>query len=241
MRRGVKLAIGIPVAIVGTMFALSGLVVLAFVGFDGTFTTPPTSVSTDTHAIVLSASFVDEDLASRDLGSSSVTIAVDGEGDDVFVGVGSAADVARYLDDVPYAEATRLSYPGSDLELRRVDGSERPTPPTDEAFWSASRKGDGELTWDLDDGDWSVVVMNADGTAGVTATGTVTARIPALATAIAVMFLLGLPLVGVGVAMIVSALRRGDEPRRATGRSPAPPPPGSVPPRPDLPGGRPGA
>jgi hypothetical protein len=185
---------------------------------------------------------VDEDLRSADVDAGSVTLDVDGRGE-IFVGVASASDVAAYLDGVAHAQATDVSYPGGDVMLRRVGGSEEPTPPTDEAIWTASQTGDGELTWDLDEGDWSIVVMNADGSADVAARGTVTARIPVLGTAIAVLFVLGLPLVIGGIAMVVSALRRRPDgrhvgptvsgPARAgtaapTGRI------GAVPPRPDV-------
>jgi hypothetical protein len=241
----VKLGIGIPLAIVGAMIMLAGLVVLAFVGFDGTFTTPRTSATTDTHAIVISASFVDEDFRSEDLGESSVTLDVVGRSGEVFVGVADTADVSAYLDGVAHAEATEVAYPGGDLGLRRVAGTEEPTPPEDEGFWTSSITGDGELTWALDEGDWSVVVMNADASAGVDVAGTATARIPILGTAVAVLLVLGVPLMIGGLAMIVSALRRGDGPSRhghpgagpdagvapSVGAAPA----GTVPPRPDLP------
>ena len=242
MGRGVKIGIGIVLAIVGALLTLAGLVVLAFVGFDGTFTTPQTSATTDTHAIVISASFVDEDFRSEDLGESSVTLDVAGRGGELFVGVADTADVSAYLDGVAYAEATEVTYPGGGLGLRRAGGTEDPVPPGNERFWTTSITGDGELTWRLDEGDWSVVVMNADASAGVRVTGTATARIPILGTAIAVLLVLGVSLAVGGLAMIVSALRRGDGPRRPgpgtePGRSASrvSAAAGTVPPRPDLP------
>ena len=43
--------------------------------------------------------------------------------------------------------------------------------PATQRFWDASVQGDGAqaLAWDVEDGDWSVVVMNADGSPGVDA------------------------------------------------------------------------
>ena len=239
MRRGVKLGIGIPLAIVGAMLTVSGCILLAFVGFDGTFTTPRTSIATDSHAIVMSASFVDEDLRSSDVDAGSVTLDVDGRGD-IFVGIAPTSAVAVYLAGVPHAQATDVSYPGGDLALHDVGGSAEPTPPTEEAFWAASQRGDGQLTWELDEGDWSIVVMNADGSPDVAARGTVTARIPVLGTAIGVLLVLGLPLVIGGGAMVVSALRRRPDGRHASTTSLGPArvgpsvPSGGVPPRPDL-------
>jgi len=245
MPRGLKFGIGIPAALFGILLTLAGLVLLAFVGFDGTFTTPRTVARTDTHAIVISATFVDDDLRSGDVGESSVTLDVEGRGERVFLGVAEAADVATYLEDVSIAEAVELSYPGTSLVLRREGGRAEPTPPEDEKFWIASRVGDGELTWDLDEGDWSVVIMNADASAGVDVAGTATARIPALGVALAVILLVGVPLLVVGIALIVSGVRRGPGSggRHApgtpapVGQGPArgvPPAPGTAPPRPDL-------
>ena len=41
--------------------------------------------------------------------------------------------------------------------------------PAEQDIWAAPPHGDGRqtLTWDVEDGDWSVVVMNADGSPGV--------------------------------------------------------------------------
>jgi hypothetical protein len=43
-------------------------------------------------------------------------------------------------------------------------------PQAGERIWAASTQGARQtLTWDVDDGDWSIVVMNADGSPGVQA------------------------------------------------------------------------
>ena len=231
MRRGTKLAIGIPIAIVGALLTLAALLVLAFVGFDGTFTTPRTTASTDTHAIVINAAFLDDDLIAADDGEGTVSIDVEGRSGEIFVGVADAEDVASYLDGASFAEATDLSYPGGVLTLRRVDGEGRPEPPGGEPFWTESLVGDGTLTWDLREGRWSVVVMNADGSAGVDVEGSVSARIPALGTGLAVVLVLGLAMAVGGIALIVSALRSTAvaRPRSRPVADPHAPPP-----RPDL-------
>jgi hypothetical protein len=223
--RGWKLGIGIAGTLFGILLSLAGLVLLAFVGVDGTFTTPRTAAETDTHAIVLSASFVDEDLRSGELGDSTVTLDVEGGDREVFLGIADSADVADYLDGVAVAQALEVSYPGAGLTLRRVDGRREPTPPEDEPFWTRSRVGDGTLTWDLAEGDWSVVVMNADGSAGLDVAGTVTARIPALGVALVVLLLIGVPLLVAGIALIVSGVRQQPAASRPVSTS--------APPRPD--------
>ena len=51
------------------------------------------------------------------------------------------------------------------------DGDRSAGAPGAQRFWAASAQGGGTqaLTWDVEDGDWSVVVMNADGSPGVDA------------------------------------------------------------------------
>jgi hypothetical protein len=54
-------------------------------------------------------------------------------------------------------------------DYRTTGGDVRPAAPATQDIWTASTSGSGtqQLTWDVEDGDWSVVVMNADGSAGV--------------------------------------------------------------------------
>jgi hypothetical protein len=56
-------------------------------------------------------------------------------------------------------------------DYRAEPGAAVPAPPAQQRFWDASAHGAGRqtLTWDVQDGDWSVVVMNADGSPGVDA------------------------------------------------------------------------
>ena len=51
-----------------------------------------------------------------------------------------------------------------EASYQRGSGNRRPAAPAQELFLSASTQGRGTQTldWRVDDGDWSVVVMNAD-------------------------------------------------------------------------------
>jgi hypothetical protein len=95
-------------------------------------------------------------------------------------------------------------------------------PPGAQSFWTQQATGGGrqQLSWDPADGNWTFVVMNADGTAGVNTNLRVGAELPAL-TGIAWGLLIGgVLLAGIGVVLIVLAAR----PRRQS-----PPPGQSVP------------
>ena len=65
---------------------------------------------------------------------------------------------------------------------RDQGGELRPALPADQDFWAASAHGAGTQTvaWDLEDGDWSIVVMNADGSRGVDTDISAAAKVPFL-------------------------------------------------------------
>jgi hypothetical protein len=93
------------------------------------------------------------------------------DGKPVFVGIARASDVTDYLRGSSHAIITDVEYEPFDADYSTRDGDRRLAPPANQDFWAATAQGDGEqaLTWDVDDGDWSVVVMNADGSYGVDA------------------------------------------------------------------------
>ena len=87
----------------------------------------------------------------------------------VFVGIARTRDVSDYLQGSSYTSVTDLDYSPFSASYRNHLGDRRPAPPADQGFWAASAHGSGAQTvaWDLADGDWSIVVMNADGSHGV--------------------------------------------------------------------------
>jgi hypothetical protein len=86
----------------------------------------------------------------------------------LFAAIGPAADVDRYLEGVAHDVVSDLDSSG-DPEYSRRPGATPPANPGSEMFWVASSSGTGEQTldWEPEDGDWRVVVMNADATRGV--------------------------------------------------------------------------
>lgn len=97
----------------------------------------------------------------------------------IFVGVGDASEVAAYLDDVPQAAIGGMTWTNqkrlsgqwswqSDVhgQLQETEGSRSPSAPTEQDIWVASAVGAGtqELTFDLQEGQWTMVVMNDDAT-----------------------------------------------------------------------------
>jgi hypothetical protein len=96
----------------------------------------------------------------------------------VFVGIGPASDVERYLVNVPRVELRDLG----EVTRARRGGSAAPARPQAQSFWVARTAGSGTQTvrWKARDGDWRAVVMAADGSRGVDAQLSVGATFPDL-------------------------------------------------------------
>lgn len=147
------------------------------------------------------------------LGDTRLTV----RGDDaVFVGIAATADVDRYLADVPHATLTGYdrTLPGFDREpvYRNDAGGSGPTlVPGELDIWAAQAAGAGQqtLTWSPEDGDWTVVLMNVDGAAGVAASVSAGAELPFLDWAIPVALSVGGTLLVVSVVLIAGALTAG--------------------------------
>jgi len=104
-------------------------------------------------------------------------------GKDVFVGVARTRDVTRYLQGTAHATVTDLDYHPFHVDYATSRGARRAAAPAAQRIWAAEAHGRGAqtLTWDVADGDWSVVVMNADGSSGVDADVRAGADVPWLA------------------------------------------------------------
>jgi hypothetical protein len=104
----------------------------------------------------------------------------------VFVGIARTSDVSDYLRGTSYTEVTDVDYSPFHASYRDRDngGFRRPALPADQDFWAASAHGSGTQTiaWDIEDGDWSIVVMNADGSQGVDTDIRAGAKVPFLGT-----------------------------------------------------------
>ena len=94
--------------------------------------------------------------------------------DAIFMGIAPADAVAGYLDGVAHDEITEWeSFQDdiTDVVYTRNDGATDPAAPGTKSFWVASVSGSGEqnLDWTIESGEWALVIMNADGSPGVSA------------------------------------------------------------------------
>lgn len=138
----------------------------------------------------------------------------------VFVGIARSSEVDDYLAGVSHSTVTDIDTWPFGAEYDDHAGHRRPVAPAESRIWDASQQGSGKqtLNWEIRDGDWSVVVMNADGSRGVDADVSTGAKVPFLNE-------LGWSAVGsgsfallAGVALLVAGFRRPSDP---TGTAPA--------------------
>ena len=189
---------------------------------EGFYTTPAIRFEKDSHAIVTKP-------ANIDLGgdwewvfwgrcwdpSDFLTIKVEGSSDNsskqIFIGVAEVQDLEAYLKDVEYDEVTDFSIRRSRLDYTNYPGTSQPQAPTTQEFWTASAHGEGTQTleWGIEEGTYSLALMNEDGSRGLNLNASVGVKVPAVIWGISVgLLVVGLVLLGVAILMICLAIRR---------------------------------
>lgn len=163
----------------------------------GYLMTGSTAYSTDTYALVSDsyrAGTAGDWFVSRDL-LGTILIRTRSSRR-VFVGIAPATAVSSYLANVAHAEATQFEARNADF--RPQPGGPPSTPPTTQRFWVASANGAGAqtLTWKVRNGNWRIVLMNADGTGNVATDLSMGARLPHLLT-------IGIVLLGGGFLILL--------------------------------------
>ena len=85
--------------------------------------------------------------------------------------------MAAYLDGVAQARIDDVEVDPFRVEYDFTDGADQAEPPGEQDFWVAQGTDDQPLEWELEGGDWVVVVMNADGSSGVSVDAAVAAKV----------------------------------------------------------------
>jgi Domain of unknown function (DUF4389) len=182
---------------------------------DGFLMSPSEDFSTATYAIVSESADVDfggsEGAARAILGD----VRIRSESDrDVFIGIARDTDVEEYLSGVEYSVVTDIQ--------KNPDYSDHPggapaSPPGDQDFWAASASGSGEQTleWEPEDGSWSAVLMNSDGSRGVASELSIGAELDAALWVGIVLLAIGALLAALAALAITAGARRRAAPSAA--------------------------
>jgi hypothetical protein len=202
-KRVVLFVLGGVLLAIGVLAAVGGGALMALFGSNDTLDSGVQQISTPTRALVSPASSIHDTSGVQTVFGSvrlRITATPAGAGEHLFLGIGPASAVDRYLSGVSHDVATDVSVDPFRLTLGRHGGTATPPPPGSQSFWVAQASGNHPtLTWTVKDGSYRVVVMNTDAAAPVAFAGGLNLTIPHL-------FAIGIGLLIGGIVLIVVAI-----------------------------------
>lgn len=140
-------------------------------------------------------------------------------GKPIFVGIARTRDVDAYLNGVAHTTVANVDYGPFgghfDADYRyHAAGKTTVAPPARQRIWTTSAHGRGTqtLNWRVEEGNWSIVLMNADGSPGVRADVKAGAKVPYLTAAGWTAIGGGILFVALGSVLIAVAVRRRPPP-----------------------------
>jgi hypothetical protein len=189
--RVVLLVVGIFAALIGLGLVAGGGVVVwvdqVTRGDDGYVATGPEHFQTRSYALATEELDVHLDgpdrlLAEDVLGDVRLTATSTDPDVGVFIGIARTALAERYLGSIAHDQVTSVDLDPFEPTYAAHDGGAPGAAPASERFWSASASGRGTRTvvWTPEEGDWTVVAMNADGSPGVAVDVEAGAELPVL-------------------------------------------------------------
>jgi hypothetical protein len=208
--------------LIGLALLIGGIAVLAAYAFgrddDGYFTSDRETLETSGFAIATDDIDLGVDAADWAPDEILGDVRIRAEGvEPIFVGIGSDVDVGQYLGGVAYDEL--IDFEGGEPQLESQQGGPPSGPPGDEDFWVAQVEGAGEqtLNWDADFGRFTALVVNADGSRGVTVEADAGLKLDWAVWAGLGMFVVGLVISLGAVAIILLIGRRASRDPLAAG------------------------
>ena len=178
----VLIVFGIVILLVGLAVTALGAAGLTIGGRSGSIQSGYHAVSTPTYAFVSNAEQLRRGQG-FELNSGHATLRVNARngGEPLFIGVGPAQQVSSYLAGSAYATVSDVNFSPFRIETRQSAGNAKPARPADQSFWVAQASGPSpSLTWPIASGDFRLVVMNGDASAGVRTDARLGLQIPGL-------------------------------------------------------------
>lgn len=166
MKRFVLVVLGTASVLLGFGLAFGGGLAAALVGRDGRVDFGLGAAQTTVGSALVSDLVHSTSAAPSSWGSLTLSV-TSLNGKPVFVGLGPASAVDRYLADTSYAVVGRWT--NGSAEVTEVSGTGQPADPTSEPFWLRSGTGHAAVRLDLSPyaDSYRVVVVNQDGSSGV--------------------------------------------------------------------------
>jgi hypothetical protein len=213
--RTALMAAGAIVLVLGALVIAAGGAALWQTGNSdgGYFSSGVHRFDTTSHAIVTEGFRVDSDVPRWLIGRTRIT-ATSSDGKPVFIGVARKRDIDAYLANVSRSQIRNLEYGPFAVDYANLGGTASPARPVSRSIWAASTSGTGEqqLSWRLRSGEWRVVLMNADGSSGVSADVKVGGRINHVVPVALGVTGVGLLILLLGVAVVFAGRGRYRQP-----------------------------
>jgi hypothetical protein len=208
VKKVVLIVLGAILLLFGLLAAAGGGAILAAFGSDGEIRSGTHEIGTRANSLV-SGVVEFSDLSDASDWVDLPTLMVDvSSSKELFIGVGPAADVDAYLADTSVAEVKDINFSPYRFDLVVRPGTGTPAAPKDQNFWVAQESGtDVSLRWDIQDGDYRLVLMNADGSAGVVTQGRLGIQVPFLGPIAIGLLVAGILSLIVGIVLLVLGLR----------------------------------
>ncbi len=182
---------------------------------DGFLMSPSEDFSTAAYAIVSESAHVDFGGSERAARAILGDVRIRSESDrDVFIGIARDTDVDEYLSGVEHSVVTHID---ENPDYSNHPGGAPMSPPGDQKFWVSSTSGSGEQTleWEPEEGAWSVVLMNSDGSRGVASELSIGAELDAALWVGIVLLVVGAVLAALAALAITAGARRHSTPNGA--------------------------
>jgi hypothetical protein len=171
--RTVGIVLSSIVGLFGLVILIGGIALIAVHLFarddDGFYSTNTEELRSNGYAVATDEIDLGGGSGGFSVDDLSATVRIDAssaDGKPVFVGIGPTTDVDRYLDGVAHSEVT--DFDGGPQYTQHAGGAPSGLPGA-QGFWVARSQGlaGQRVEWDLDNGNYTAVAMNAGGSRGV--------------------------------------------------------------------------
>jgi hypothetical protein len=180
-KRMLVLVFGSVLLVFGICVAIAGGALMLVFGSDSTISSGQETFATHTNALVASIDDIkDINGIAEVVGKPTLGLTAIGTRE-VFIGIGPAGAVERYLGGTSIDRVTDLDVDPFKLKTKPRAGTATPDAPAAQTFWTTSASGaNASVNWKVSDGSYRLVLMNVDATAGVTTDGRVQLKVPNL-------------------------------------------------------------
>jgi hypothetical protein len=180
----------------------------------GYFTTNTHHYKTSAYALSTESLDVNRSSPIWALARLRITVTSTNAAKPLFIGIARTSDVDTYLARVERDELRDIKFDPFSIDYRRVGAGAPTALPARQSIWRAHATGIGAQTisWPVEKGRWSAVVMNADGSPRLSVDAQLAARVASAWWIVTGLFVLaGLSLLG-GGALLYSGVRTRTRP-----------------------------